>query len=79
MVGHDGEPVWYTGRVTRLEAGYGFIQRDGSADRVFFWRPDLEPDVEARLGRDDRVRFTLAFTFAGPRAAQLMLERDGRQ
>ena len=67
---------WFSGRVVRLEATYGFVTRDGIADWVFTHRSNVDTALWAILRVGTRVRFHIAFTMKGSAAADLMLETD---
>jgi cold shock CspA family protein len=54
--------------VVRLEAGYGFIERDGLADWIFVHRRDTEEEAWRELAIGIRVSFSIAFSLRGPRA-----------
>ncbi len=67
-------PGWHTGSVTRSEATYCFVARDGLADWVFAHRSDVDPDTWKGLRSGSRVKFQIAFTMKGPAAQGLSAE-----
>jgi tetratricopeptide (TPR) repeat protein len=70
----DRESVRYSGAVTRIEATYGFIQRDGYGDRIFIYRYHNHALEWEKLEFQTRVTFELAFNYRGPVALEVMLE-----
>jgi cold shock CspA family protein len=62
---------WFTGRVVRLEATYGFVARDGINDWVFAHRSNVDAAVWTRIRVGSRVRFRIAFTMKGQGAMDL--------
>ena len=73
-VSSNGGYAFFTGRVERLEADYGFVIRDGTADRVFLHRNNVQASVWNLLSRNSRVQFAVAFNFWGPAAFEVALE-----
>lgn len=67
-------PGWHSGSVTRLEATYCFIARDGLADWVFAHRSGVDPSRWEQLRPGTRVRFQIGFTMKGPAALELSIE-----
>jgi cold shock CspA family protein/tetratricopeptide (TPR) repeat protein len=65
---------WFTGRVVRLEATYGFVSRDGIGDWVFVHRSEVRPEYWTNLRIGSRVRFQIAFTMKGQGATNLSPE-----
>ena len=69
---------WFSGRIVRLEATYGFVVKDGIGDWVFVHRSDVNPDLWPSLRIGSRVRFQVAFRMQGPAARNLTTESAGR-
>ena len=61
----------FTGAVDRLEYDYGFLNRDGTGDRIFFHRRNVDDTVWESLVWRGRVSFSIGFNFWGPTAVDL--------
>jgi ATPase involved in DNA repair len=59
---------WFKGRVSRLEASYCFIARDGSGDWIYAHVSAVPEEVWKSLLVGSSVQFQIAFTFEGPTA-----------
>ena len=68
----DGQgQLRFTGAIDRLESDYGFLNRDGTGDRIFFHRRNVDESVWESLGWRSRVSFSIGFNFWGPTAVDL--------
>jgi tetratricopeptide (TPR) repeat protein len=65
----------YRGEVTRMEATYCFIARDGVSDWIYAYRDNVGK-LWRSLDRRTRVLFKIAFNFAGPSAFDVQLEQE---
>ena len=63
-----------SGRVDKLESGYGFVGRDGSGDWVYFSRANVKDEFWSRLRVGTRVKCTVAFNLKGPTCIDMNLE-----
>ena len=70
----DGLEKRFTGRVEKKEVDYGFVMRDGTADRVFLHIKNIEEVVWVDLHRATRIAFSLGFNFWGAAATNVTLE-----
>lgn len=68
--------AWFSGRIARLEATYGFVVRDGIGDWVFAHRSEVRTELWTTLRTGSRVRFQVAFTMKGPSARNLTPEAN---
>jgi len=64
----------FRGEVVRLESTYCFIARDGIGDWIYAYRTNTS-ETWASLSRNARVTFEIAFSFKGPNAFDLQLDR----
>ncbi|MHB8473276.1 MAG: P-loop NTPase [Gammaproteobacteria bacterium] len=64
-------PKLFSGVVDRVESNYGFITTDGTGEKIFFHRGDIDDSVWAILRRGSRVQFNIGFNFGGPTALRL--------
>ena len=62
----DGTPRVFSGKCTILDAAYGYIQRDGLGDAVYFPRDGIYNPKHEELSRGVRVSFEMTFNFKGP-------------
>ncbi|MBW3570797.1 MAG: SIR2 family protein [Gemmatimonadetes bacterium] len=67
----DNGPTVFAGAIVRLEAAYGFAQRDGVADWIFVHRNNVEEADWGKLRLRTRVAFNIGFSYAGVRALNL--------
>ena len=68
----DGQgQLRFTGGVDRVEYDYGFVHRDGTGDRIFFHRKNIDDSVGEALAWRSRVSFSIGFNFWGPTAVDL--------
>jgi hypothetical protein len=67
----------FEGTVTKIEASYCFVERDGAAEWLFAHRSNTSGDVWNRLVVGTRVRFRVAFSLRGPRAYELRIGTGG--
>ncbi|MHB1460204.1 MAG: P-loop NTPase [Armatimonadota bacterium] len=56
----------FSGQITKLEAFYGFIMRDGAKDKVFMSPNSVSDEVWDDLGLGARVHFSIGFNVRGP-------------
>lgn len=61
----------FQGTVTRLDMGYGFLERDGERDRLFFSRSDNSEFLWREGAIGSRVSFGIGFRLRGPVAVEL--------
>lgn len=72
---YDGEALKkFTGRLEQLFSDYGFIIRDGPADRVYIHIGNVDESVWEKLRRYSRIWFAIGFNFWGPVAVEIGLE-----
>ena len=72
---YDGEVLKkFTGRLEQLFSDYGFITRDGPADRVYIHIKNVDESVWEKLRRNSRISFAIGFNFWGPVAVGIGLE-----
>lgn len=64
----------FSGNISYLGADYGFVDRDGSADRVFLHPNNMEPLVWSNLERGSRIRFAIGFNYWGATATKVEFE-----
>ena len=64
LTGAEG-PTRFTGRVDGLEYDYGFIIRDGTADRVFLHITNTDKTLWDSLSVNTRLSFSIGFNFLG--------------
>ena len=62
----------FTGSIWRLEATHGFLTRDGMGDTVFMHVSNVQAGIWKLLANGDKVAFSLAFTFKGPAAFDIV-------
>ena len=68
----DGQgQLRFTGAIDRLEYDYGFLNRDGTGDRIFFHRKNIDESVWESLGWRSRVSFSIGFNCWGPTVVDL--------
>jgi tetratricopeptide (TPR) repeat protein len=65
---------FFTGEVTRMEATYCFIARDGIGDHIYAHRDNIG-DAWADLASRRRVVFRFGFSFGGPSAFEITSEQ----
>jgi tetratricopeptide (TPR) repeat protein len=65
---------WFAGGVTKTDATYCFVARDGVGDWVFAHRNDIDPKVWASIKVGTRLRFRIAFKLRGPAAFDVEIE-----
>ena len=70
--GHN--PRRFSGSVDRLEYNYGFLNRDGEGDRIYFNRRQVEDYAWDSMQWNDRVSFSLGFNFMGATAIDVTTE-----
>ena len=68
---------WFSGRLVRLEATYGFVARDGIGDWVFVHRTNVSAEVWRALKIDCRLRFQVGFNMRGASTLKIALEESG--
>lgn len=73
MLGNGGARK-YTGAIAQLVADYGFVTRDGRADRVYLHPNNIEATVWERLERGTRISFAIGFNYWGATAVEVCLE-----
>lgn len=64
----------FNGSITRLEASYCFVARDGTNEWIYSHRSAIDDSVWKSLDVGQRVRFRIAFTFRGACATHVTLE-----
>lgn len=64
----------YRGTVSRLEATYFFIARDGHNDWIFCNRSNVDEVLWKQLVNGSRVAFRIGFNFRGSGAHDVLLE-----
>lgn len=64
----------FRGYITRMEATYCFIARDGRGDWIYGHRNDTTPEVWRDLEFQSRVVFRIAFSLRDPNAFATELE-----
>ena len=70
----DGD-LEFTGRIDRLEYGFGFLTRDGTGDSIFFHIKNVGEDVWESLSWNTRVSFSIGFNFWGATALAVTPEQ----
>lgn len=78
VVGGKVRPTLFNGAISRVEAAHGFVVRDGLSDWVYFRRGDVDADVWRELEKGYRVRFSIEFSFSGPKATRMSRVGKGR-
>jgi len=71
----NGNLAVFTGSIVKLDAVYGFIERDGPGDWIFFHRDNVDDEKWERLQLRRRVEFHIGFSFAGVRALDVQIGR----
>lgn len=64
----------FTGSIDRLDYDFGFLNRDGTGDRIFFHIKNVEEATWESLRRRGRVSFSIGFNFLGPTAIDVSSE-----
>ena len=64
----------FYGTVSRIEASYCLISRDGDAEWIFGSRTDISPEIWNRLSHGVRVTFRIAFSMTGSRALDVTVQ-----
>ncbi len=64
----------FGGSITKMEATYCFVLRDGIGDHIYVNPDNFEVDDWTLLTVGTRVRFHIAFSMKGPRAINVELE-----
>ncbi len=64
----------FTGRITKMEASFGFISRDGAGDPVFVHISQIPESQWSSFRPGSRVEFCIGFTFGGPTAFNIRLD-----
>ncbi len=70
----NGEVKKFTGRIGNLYFDYGFVFRDGTADRVYLHITNVGESLWNRLGSNTRLTFAIGFNFWGATAIEVSLE-----
>jgi tetratricopeptide (TPR) repeat protein len=63
----------YRGKVVKLDTNYGFAQRDGVGDGIYFHRSNVSPTTWKNLAFGSSVEFSIAFSFKGVNATDLAI------
>ena len=74
VISKDGQHQRFTGSVQQLSGVYGFVNRDGAADRVYLHRNNSEPKVWNELDRGSRISFAIGFNYWGATAIEIDFE-----
>ena len=70
----NGDLKKFTGRVDHLYYDYGFVFRDGTADRVYLHITNVGESIWNRLESNTRLTFAIGFNFWGATAIDVLLE-----
>ena len=70
----EGRAVRFSGVISRVEATYGFVIRDGYGDRVFAYRYNSHGCSWDDLKLQRRVTFEMGFTYRCPIALEISFE-----
>ena len=70
----NGAAAVFSGRVDQLQSDYGFVVRDGTADRVYLHVTNVHHHVWTHLERNVRISFGIGFNFWGAAAIDVSLE-----
>ena len=71
----DGIYIVYNGEIERVEATYGYIKRQGDAERIFIHSNNVEKGLWKSLKRWDRVNYNIGYNYSGPAAINVELIR----
>ena len=74
VIMENGERKTFAGRVEQSVGDYGFVIRDGMADRVFLHRKNTEQATWEYLERNTRISFAIGFNYWGATAVNIRLE-----
>ena len=74
VIADNGQEVRFTGSVEYSVADYGFVIRDGMADRVFLHPSNTEPSIWSNLERGARIVFSIGFNYWGATAINIDFE-----
>ena len=70
----NGQEKKFAGSVAHSVAEYGFVIRDGLADRVYLHPNNAEPSIWSRLERGARLTFSIGFNYWGAAAINIDVE-----
>ncbi|MCD4655640.1 SIR2 family protein, partial [bacterium] len=65
IIMEDAEKMVFSGTIVRKFENYGFIERDGKRDQIYFRKSNAR-EIWFELKSGDRVTFKIGFTFNGP-------------
>ena len=74
IICEKGEARKFTGRIVALHSDYGFVIRDGTADRVFLHISNVSEVLWNELEVNSRLYFAIGFNFWGTAAIEVSLE-----
>lgn len=69
VIKNNDATIEFAGRIAKLEASYGFIEREGLGDWIFLHRRVVGSAAWERLRSGQRVWFKIGFTYGGPQGS----------
>jgi hypothetical protein len=73
VVGTAESPREFFGTIVKLEASFGFVERDATSEWIFFHEAEMQTDLWGSMRLGLRVRFGVGFTFSGAVATGIAL------